>query len=291
MAEFIQQCPYCSGDLQMQDEWLGMEVSCPMCQSNLVVTKTVLNSSPIVAEVVPNAQADEKTCPFCGGTIKAQAILCKHCRQNIPPLQAKFRNIKKSPSKLQNKENWYNSENFISFLWWMSGIAYIVACFILRIWRKNESIILAIVGVVLAIIGVALSILAFVLTKTRKKFELLENESIISTCHLMDEYGSFPSTTYYVRMTNKRLILCAIRYPLLPDLFKMFMKPKHITFEWRWEEIATIGMKSVKEFIGSGEHFVIEIKNGEEYFFRKNDKLIEFWEAIRIGCNNKTNIE
>ena len=32
MAEFITKCPHCNNDLQVQDEWIGMEIECPQCR-------------------------------------------------------------------------------------------------------------------------------------------------------------------------------------------------------------------------------------------------------------------
>lgn len=39
MAEFITKCPHCGADLQVQDEWSGMEVECPCCNKNFTVPK------------------------------------------------------------------------------------------------------------------------------------------------------------------------------------------------------------------------------------------------------------
>ncbi len=32
MAEFITKCPHCSTELQVKDEWIGMEIECPQCK-------------------------------------------------------------------------------------------------------------------------------------------------------------------------------------------------------------------------------------------------------------------
>ena len=37
MAEFITKCPHCSTDLQAQEEWIGMEVECPICHNTFVI--------------------------------------------------------------------------------------------------------------------------------------------------------------------------------------------------------------------------------------------------------------
>ena len=38
MAEFITKCPHCNAELQAQDEWNGMEVECPMCKNNFMLS-------------------------------------------------------------------------------------------------------------------------------------------------------------------------------------------------------------------------------------------------------------
>ena len=37
MAEFITKCPHCNSELQVQDEWIGMEVECPICHNKFVI--------------------------------------------------------------------------------------------------------------------------------------------------------------------------------------------------------------------------------------------------------------
>lgn len=32
MAEFITKCPHCNSELQVQDEWIGMEIKCLQCE-------------------------------------------------------------------------------------------------------------------------------------------------------------------------------------------------------------------------------------------------------------------
>ena len=32
MAEFITKCPHCNAELQVQDEWIDMEIECPQCE-------------------------------------------------------------------------------------------------------------------------------------------------------------------------------------------------------------------------------------------------------------------
>ena len=41
MAEFITKCPHCNIELQVQEEWVGMEVGCPQCQKTFTITPNV----------------------------------------------------------------------------------------------------------------------------------------------------------------------------------------------------------------------------------------------------------
>ena len=42
MAEFITKCPHCNSELQVQDEWIGMEVECPLCKKMFVIQENSL---------------------------------------------------------------------------------------------------------------------------------------------------------------------------------------------------------------------------------------------------------
>ena len=38
MAEFITKCPHCGGELQVQDEWIGMDLECPLCKKHFTLS-------------------------------------------------------------------------------------------------------------------------------------------------------------------------------------------------------------------------------------------------------------
>ena len=92
---------------------------------------------------------------------------------------------------------------------------------------------------------------------------------------------------YYTRMTNQRLVLCAVEYPFLPSfiamLIELFAKPKRITYVWKWEDIKSIEMPtSSKKVLGlpvSGSCLKIEDES-QTYIFVRNrggKKVLEFW--------------
>ena len=89
MAEFITKCPHCNSELQVQDEWNGMEVECPLCSASFILQETT--DTPA-----------EKACPLCGNMIKYQATRCKFCKQAIPSLQQS--NDEQQSSKAAGKQ-------------------------------------------------------------------------------------------------------------------------------------------------------------------------------------------
>ena len=43
MAAFNTKCPHCNAELQVQEEWIGMEVECPMCKDKFVIDRSSEN--------------------------------------------------------------------------------------------------------------------------------------------------------------------------------------------------------------------------------------------------------
>ena len=48
MSEFITKCPHCNAELQAQDEWMGMEVECPLCKKSFTIIKETAVPTPVV---------------------------------------------------------------------------------------------------------------------------------------------------------------------------------------------------------------------------------------------------
>ena len=46
MAEFEMECPHCGEKLTVQDEWAGMEATCPFCQGDIIVRRRNPARSP-----------------------------------------------------------------------------------------------------------------------------------------------------------------------------------------------------------------------------------------------------
>ena len=72
MAEFITKCPHCNSDLQVQDEWVGMEVECPECNAVFEIISTTEASPDKTQREEQSVAETEKegsftfVCPSCG---------------------------------------------------------------------------------------------------------------------------------------------------------------------------------------------------------------------------------
>ena len=111
-------CPHCHAGLQIQAEWIGMNVECPQCkrefkiqqdsaagaapvQTNSGGTFTFVCPSCNTAAELPNSllgqqyecrrcfetciaqAAAEKQCPYCGQPVKQHAKICKFCKADL----------------------------------------------------------------------------------------------------------------------------------------------------------------------------------------------------------------
>ena len=65
MAEFITKCPHCGGELQVQDEWIGMDLECPLCKKHFTLSAETPKNDP-------DAVFDEETEDFEKLYIKAK---------------------------------------------------------------------------------------------------------------------------------------------------------------------------------------------------------------------------
>ena len=51
MAAFLLTCPHCGAELEVQDEWRGMEVTCPNCQNPFVIPQQEYAAGPAMEQV------------------------------------------------------------------------------------------------------------------------------------------------------------------------------------------------------------------------------------------------
>ena len=62
MAEFITNCPHCNSNLQVENEWIGMEAACPQCKTIFVITaNNGENTTTVTADNDKNAAIPNNT--------------------------------------------------------------------------------------------------------------------------------------------------------------------------------------------------------------------------------------
>lgn len=92
MSQFEIKCPHCNAALNVQDDWIGMDVECPICKKKFSVQKDPVAPPPAATAPAESVQSDNSgtfifICPFCGnmaelpGSLSGRKYECKACHE------------------------------------------------------------------------------------------------------------------------------------------------------------------------------------------------------------------
>ena len=106
MAEFIMKCPHCQNDLQVEDEWIGMNVDCPLCSQTFTVQKSPTKRSK------NNSRTSSTPKYYCSNCKKEYPKPVKFCSECGSAIKTKSSNGAQS-TQSDNLDDW----TFYNWFW------------------------------------------------------------------------------------------------------------------------------------------------------------------------------
>ena len=109
MAEFIMKCPHCKNDLQVKDEWIGMNVDCPLCSKTFTVQKSPARRSKNNSRT---SSTPKYYCSSCKKEYPEPVKFCSECGSAIK--------IKSSNGARSTQSDNSNDLTFYNCFWWIA---------------------------------------------------------------------------------------------------------------------------------------------------------------------------
>jgi len=75
-------CPNCNAKLEAEDEWLGMETTCPKCSKDIPIVKSTSTPPPLPSTpspIHPHENSQKYVCGKCDEEIARDSKICPHC--------------------------------------------------------------------------------------------------------------------------------------------------------------------------------------------------------------------
>lgn len=93
MSDFSFNCPHCQQSLEAPEDMLGETIECPACNGSIQLPEPEPTPPPRPApkkkivtkkRTTPSASSSKtRPCPYCGESILAVAVKCKHCGSDL----------------------------------------------------------------------------------------------------------------------------------------------------------------------------------------------------------------
>ena len=241
MADIQIKCPLCSGAITVRTEWAGMEIQCPLCQGRLRLPQ--FQQSPAVAPSAPPSQMPLNQ-ESCGVESK------------------EWEEVEYEEESDDDEETALQSLANIAFT--VSWPLYLVAIIVMFLASAEWGWGLFALALILSLFGW--------IFKRRVKFSLYPDERIIFTCRLRDD----DDIVYFTRVTNQRVVLCAIEYPLVSFMFasllEHFARPSSVSYEWYIKDIRSV---EVQQSFLDKKMYIITPEETLKCCY--NDRFMSWW--------------
>lgn len=193
---------------------MSFTFNCPFCNQSLEAEEQWIGQ--------------ETECPLCAETIK----IIKPENSTVNTEQAENQVLKWKQTDVEEAKP---KPTFTKIFLFLQIVFYILG-FILLLFADIPFIIIPII----------MSFIYFFLPKGGLKFHLLAQEKLLFTCHATGKKDD-DECPYYIRMTNKRIVLSEADYAMLPhflaDIVELIQRPSSVDIEWGIEEIDKIEVK------------------------------------------------
>lgn len=229
------------------------KIKCPLCFRELIV------QTEWAGRIIQ--------CPLCQGTIRLPEFQDSPAAPSyLPPAEMNCGDQTEydaAPDGDEEETLIQSLAAIASGVDWIFYLVGIILLFTISDW-----------GAGLIIVGIILSFFGFFFKK-RVKFVLEPGEKMILTCRLRVINSD---NTYFARITDRRVVLCAVEYPFLPValavLVEFFSRPKTIARVWNIEDIRSVEIQ--KSFMS--KNMVIKTTT-LRLVCRYNKMFVKWWES------------
>ena len=244
-------CPHCGDSLEAQDDWGGMETTCPFCSKNFIIPQREVPASSPAEYAAPPAYSHSDTWS------------------------------EQEEESYEEQNNGWKSSGLSKLFLTLGGLCVTAAIIFARA--------LDTLTWTLIVIGIIFFILGKFFSPKGKEFRLGKGEKILFTTRLKDDNSLvYYTRVTNCRVVLSAIEYPTLPIEVAACL-EMFSKPKKVTYSWLIDDISVELQKSLlskKMYIEAGEDAILfdynsafwawieSMKNGQPY---KNHSTLLWW--------------